>query len=527
MKNFRKIVAVLLCICMTLSFCFTGAGAAENTVTVSCEDDLKNLELDVPVVYIIGLEGEFYKGLSTETEDDDEQIWGFPADLVVDVIFSNLPALIWNLIINDYDAIADLLGDAANDLFGPISCDTNGKPDPDTGKKDISDYELQDGYGYENNYKFVYDWRLDMSTIAAQLDEYINYVMELTGSDKVALAAMSMGNSVLTTYLYEYYYTAENYAERNHIESVLYIAGAMNGVNVCEDPFSGNIKVDSLTLMRFLNEILGDDNGIYKFLEVLYTIGMVDPLVNYVDNLTAELIEHGFNDSVIESIATIPGFYALMGKERYEEVREFIFNTPEKRAKYAKLIEMSDYYHYSVQATNADVIQSLLDDGINTAIFAEYGFTMAPLTSDNDRMTDSTISTYCESFGATCSEVDGTLGEGYVQAKKCVCGKNHVSADNQIDASTCKFPDITWFGKYMRHTSAESYIAEWADLIIYSDEQKTVWSYEEYPQFLIATEDETMVPLTAENAGEPAIPFEEKLFKNKTEKKIKEFLGIE
>ena len=527
MKILRKTLAVLLCFCITFSFCFAGAvaNATDSNITVSCEEDLKNLNRDVPVVYIIGLEGEFYKGLSTETEDDDERIWGFPADLIVSVIFKNLPALLWNLIINDYDTIASLLGEAANELFADVACDTNGKPNPDTGKKDISDYELHEGYGYENSYKFVYDWRFDMSTIAAQLDEYINFVLELTGSDKVALVAMSMGNSVLTTYLYEYYYTDENYAERNHIDSVIYLAGAMNGVNVCEDPFSGNIRVDSLSLMRFLHEVL-NGNGLYSFLEILYNIGMVDPLVKYVDNLTLELLEHGFNESVIDSIATIPGFYALMGKDRYEETRDFIFNTPEKRAEHAKLIEMSDYYHYSVQATNADVIQSLLDDGINTAIFAEYGFSMIPLTSDNARMTDGTISTYCESFGATCSEVDNTLGEDYVQAKECACGKNHVSVDNQIDASTCKFPDITWFGKYMHHTSAESYLTDWINLIIYSDEQKTVWSYEEYPQFLIATENETMVPLTAENAGEPAVPFEERLFKNKVEKKIKEFFGV-
>ena len=522
MKILKKTVAVILCLCMTFSLCITGASATESAqiTAVSCKDDLKNLDFDIPVIYIIGLEGEFYKGLSTETEEDDERIWGFPADLVVDVIFKNLPALIWNLIINDYDAISKLLGGAANELFGPIACDTNGKPDPDTGKKDISDYELKDGYGYQNCYEFVYDWRLDMSSIAAQLDEYVDYVLNLTGEDQVALVAMSMGNSVLTTYLYEYYYTAENYEERNHIASVVYLAGAMNGVNVCEDPFSGNIKVDTLSLMRFLSEVLGSDNSIYKLIEFLYNIGMVDPLVEYVDNLTTELLNHGFNDSVIDSIATIPGFYALMGKERYEEARDFIFNTPEKREKHAKLIEMSDYYHYSVQATNSDVIQSLLNDGINTAIFAEYGFSMIPLTSDNDRMTDGTISTYCESFGATCSDVDGTLGEGYVQAKTCVCGKNHISADNQIDASTCKFPDITWFGKYMRHTSAQSYLCDWINLIIYSDEQKTVWSYEEYPQFLIATGGEKMIPLTKENAGDPAIPFEESLFRYKAFKKL-------
>ena len=52
------------------------------------------------------------------------------------------------------------------------------------------------------------------------------------------------------------------------------------------------------------------------------------------------------------------------------------------------------------------------------------------------------------------------------------------------------------------------YIAELANLIIYSDEQVTVWTYEEYPQFLINLDGESVVPLTAENAGE-IIPYEE------------------
>ena len=57
MKILKKSVAVILCICMTMSLCFTGAGATDSK-PVSGKEDLKNLELDVPVVYIIGLEGD-------------------------------------------------------------------------------------------------------------------------------------------------------------------------------------------------------------------------------------------------------------------------------------------------------------------------------------------------------------------------------------------------------------------------------------------------------------------------------------
>lgn len=512
-KSFARILSVFLCVCMIFSSSAVGFSetSPSEIVTVSCAADLESLEFDVPVVFVTGLEGEYYKGLSTETEEDDVRIWGPQAGPIVEAVFKNLGGILWNLFIKDYDALAGILGGLVDPIFGDFVCDENGIPDPDTGKKHTSDYELEESNGYENCYSFVYDWRYDTVTIAAQLDEYINYVMELTGSDKVALVSMSMGTAVMMTYLHEYYYAAEDYSSRNHIDAAVFIAGAMNGVGCCEDPFSGNINIDTVSLMRFLSEVMKGNSGteaIYYMLEGLYEMGALNGLVEFADNLTKELLAHGFNEAMTDTLATIPGFYALMSAERYEETVDFIFDTPEKKEKYAEVIRKGDYYHNNVQVNGANIIQSLLDDGVNAAVIAEYGYSFIPLTSDNDRMTDGTIGTSPESFGATCAEVDGTLGDNYKQAKECACGKNHVSADNQIDASTCKFPDITWFGKYLRHDCSDKYLAELVNLIIYSDRQITVWDYAEYPQFLINLDGERVVPLTNENAGE-ILPYEE------------------
>lgn len=503
---FRKTIAVLLCVCMALGVCSTGAFAQDDSkvITVSCKEELESLDFDAPVILVDGVGGEFYKKNGTETTEDDEKIWGMSTDVILGVLKENIGKILMLLILNDYEGLCEVVEEIAEPIFGDFSCDENGVPNPDTYRDETSDYELQNGYGYGESYTFVYDWRLDMHTISTQLDEYVNYIMELTGSDKVVLTAMSMGTGVLMTYLYEYYYTAENYADRNHIESVVFIAGAMNGVAVCADPFSGKINIDSTSLMRMLSEVMvGDETmeTIYNVLEVLYNLGALEPLVWYLNNLTRNLLENGFNESVLDTIATVGGFYGLMSPEQYADARAYIFDTPEKQEKYAGLLSKTDYYHEKVQVNGENIIKSLLADGINTAIIAEYGYTMIPLTSDNDRMTDGVIMTAAESFGATCAEVDGTLGEGYTQAKECACGGNHVSADNQIDASTCAFPDITWFGKYLRHTCDDDYFEDLINLIVYSDEQKTVWSYSEFPQFLVNLDGESLVPLTAENAG--------------------------
>ncbi len=520
----KKFISVMLCFTLLFSVCSSSVHAngdsADFEVTVS--DSLDSINADVPVVFVNGMQGEFYKGLSTETEEDDVRIWGPDTDVILEAVKKYAFSLTFNLLIGNYDKVTEIAGDTADTIFGDFVCDKNGKPNPDTGKKDKSNYTLQSENGYDNSYGFVYDWRLDMVTIAGQLDEYVNDIMELTGSDKVAFVAMSMGNAVMTTYLYEYYYTAEDYEERNHIDSVVFLAGAMNGVATCEDPFSGNMGVDSTSILRMMSELMRDNDDtkvIYTFVEILYSLGMLDPITDYVNNLNGHLTENGLNDAVLTNIAQIPGFLALMSLERYEEARAFLFDTPEKQAEYAEIIRMSDYYHYNVQKNSVEMIQSLMDDGINVAVIAEYGCTIIPITSDNDRMSDGTILTASESFGATCAEVDGTLGENYVQAEACECGKSHISADNQIDASTCAFPDVTWFCKNLRHSEEGKYVADLIDVIIYTDEQVTVWDYSQYPQYLINLDDNCLVPLTTENAGE-ILPYEETTVFSEIKKKF-------
>lgn len=516
---FKKVISLFLC--LTLMFCtlsFNVVGTDD--FSVSCIEDLENLEKDYPIVFVEGLCGEFYYTNGTADVSDDTRIWGMETDVILSAVLKNAVKLIFQIITKDYSEISVTMTDACETLFSDFSCDVNGNPDPQTYKNGVSDMDLYPENGYENYYQFVYDWRLDTSTIAAQLDDYIDYVKNLTGSDKVALAAMSMGNCVLMTYLYEYFYTKDGYDRNNDIEAVVFIAGAMNGVAPCEDPFSGNLTVEETSFLRFVQENLGSDNPLYIILEMLYFSGGLIYVENFVNELCTGLYTNGIGNAALDNIATIPGFYNLMDADRYEQAKELIFDSPEKLEKYSALLEKCDYYHYSVQANGTEIISSLLENNIKTAIIAEYGYSTLPITSDNDRMTDGMISTEKASFGATCAMVDSTLGENYVQAKDCICGKNHVSCDNQIDASTCAFPDITWFFRNVRHTENDDLFADIINLIIYSENQINVHTYKEYPQFLIVFDD-IPVPMNYENCPK-IIPFEQTTYLYKLKVKIKE-----
>ena len=494
----KKFISILLVLSLVFSMGVSTVSAKESTAA----ETVKNLEKNIPIIEIPGFGEEIYKGLSTETELDDISIWGISTEEILGLVKTHILGLITGLLFGNYQNIDVILTDVMGTIFGDAACDENGVPNPDTGVKPANNIYPKSEYGYRNSYSFHYDWRLDMHTISDQLHEYINKVMEVTGAEEVGLVSFSMGGSVMMTYLYEHYYlaTAE---ERERIHSAIFISGAMNGVSCCEDPFSGNIVFDSTSVMRMMQEMLSSNVNmlwLYNLLDIMYSLRMLEPIVSFANNLVANL-DVMTDQSLMASIATIPGFYALMSYERYYEAENFIFDSPEDKEQFAVLIEKNRYFHESVQANSDSIINALIEDGKNFAVISEYGYSALPVTSDNDRMSDGTINTESTSFGATCSTVDTTLGENYVQAVNCACGGNHISPDNQIDASTCKYPDVTWFAKNVKHLSSDRYFADMVDLITYSEEQVTVWTFPDMPQFMINQLDLQLVPMNAANAG--------------------------
>ncbi|MBR2410187.1 MAG: hypothetical protein IKB08_00520 [Clostridia bacterium] len=512
----KKIISVILAVSMLFSVGVTGVFAKTperaDVIFAESEADIKALDRDIPVVEVPGFGEIIYKGLDTEDESDDISLFGPDMGVLLPSLFKNLPAFLAGILFRNFDLVDNSLGPFMLDVFSDLGCNPDGTVKEGTGTKRVNMAEPKDEYGYRNSYVFRFDWRKDMHTLAGELNEYIELVKDVTDSEKIAIVAFSQGNCVVMTYLYEYYYIESDPDKRDDIDAVIFMCGAMNGVGSCEDPISGNIGIDSLSLLRFIKVALEGNlalSALYYMVEMLYAVGLMDWLVGLVNDYLDERLENAIDPYLLSSFGALPGFYAMMSPERYEEAEQLMFATPELQEKYAGMIEKNRYYHNEVQANMGNIIDSLMAEGKNVGIIAEYGYPIAPATSDNDRMTDFSICTAQESFGATCSEIDGILGLDYKQAKECECGKNHVSCDLQIDASTCLYPDITWFAKGLKHDAGGRFWADLFDLIIYSERQISVWDYSDYPQFMENYEDSFLVPLT--NDGTYATPFEDTL----------------
>jgi hypothetical protein len=60
---------------------------------------------------------------------------------------------------------------------------------------------------------------------------------------------------------------------------------------------------------------------------------------------------------------------------------------------------------------------------------------------------------YSSSFGATTSLAYDTLSDAYIASRVAAGYGDYISPDLQVDASTCFFPEQTWFAKGATHSN--------------------------------------------------------------------------
>ena len=221
---------------------------------------------------------------------------------------------------------------------------------------------------------------------------------------------------------------------------------------------------------------MGDD-GVFGFLNALVAalndIGMLNTVSNALSRLFDKTLEQVYDEILIDTFATMPALWSFVPDEDYEDAKTAMFGDDEK---YSKLIEKIDDYHYNVQNNAADILKSAMDAGTPCAIACGYGISVIPVTTETESQGDFLIDTKYASLGATVAPFGGSLEDS---------DSPYLSPDKQIDASTCAFPDSTWFFKYQSHNSfCEPYKAFILWLVQF-DGQPTVTSNENYPQFMI------------------------------------------
>lgn len=471
----KKFLSITLAIVMMLSAMSMFAFASEDPS---------------PIIMVDGIASS--KTVNTET---GEVIFPPSTEDITAGIQDAILPLSSKIVTGKIDEIGKPASEALVKIFDKMSCDENGNPIYPTGssytipevyeiKTEIADNK-EDGYGYD--VYFSYDWRLDMKTIAGQLNQLIKNVKDGTGCNKVSLVGFSMGSCVVDSYLYEYGY--------DDVDNVVILSGGFNGVSVCGDPFSGQIDFDATGLVTFLKTSLGtsmEDKLLGALIDILNQAGALGNVLNLAEDLNYMILDDVFELGLKTTFARFPGLWSVIPAEMYDAAKELLIGDNVSDEFIAKI----DYYHDEVQANNKEILDGVIANGGNLGIISTYGTTIPPVGKNQLNIGDVVIDTVYSSFGATCALANSTLGKDYVQAVDC--GHNHISADNMIDASTCAYPEYTWFIKDMMHGDHTDDMWALIKFIFNSENQPTVHDNAAYPQFLINI-DETLYPLTEEN----------------------------
>ena len=519
----KKCLSVLLAVLLLVSVLPLSAAAIEIK---------ENYDLSKPpVLFIDGINAvDLVRDIGTKEE---ETVYPFTADDVLSLVNENRAA-VWDVLDGDFTQESeDAVIDAAVSLLECVEMNDDG-----TSKYDITAdwlYPLQtrerftdDGDGgfdlgekldelkewfsslfrkeeeepteeemmevllqSESAYKFRYDWRMDPYENAEKLQDFIDYMKELTGYDTFSLVGFSQGATVLNTYLSLYGY--------EDLESVVWYCGAHNGVEMVGQLFTGRIGVDPDTLTRFLSNPESKEASaelIAALAQQLNALGVTGSILQYTDKIIDKLLSDGAIRRLIrETVGKMPGIWSLIGDDYYEEAKAYVFSEPGDETRFAALIEKIDAYHYNVQAHSAGIMAQAKAETGKIGVIVKYGRSVIPIIEHRAVQADGTIDVKGASCGATAADIGSTLGADYVQAVSD--GHNHLSADGVIDASTALYPDYTWFIKNQEHSSGGDYQHALINKIAYAEGQCTVFDDPEFPQCSVYSPiDNTTAPLT-------------------------------
>ncbi len=480
----KRVLSILLCIAVLFSsaqmFAFSASAASvSSSLTEKCDCGYD------PIIYIHGFGNPLYMNYGAENE---KEIWVPEKDVLMNGIKKLVPKFFKFMFTRDYRAFALAVKDFAFDLLTPIMCDDNG----DSILDGISAaYTEPTGDHPKNTVKiYYYDWRLDVYDNADMLRDFINKVKAATGHDKVALDSESMATSITVSYLLKYGY--------DDVSALIFRSGAWNGISFMGEALSGRMTSCPESLTGYLQDfVMGREakNVFFRFL--IGSVGQVviAPLSRLIDNLFKKAPDILYDDCLLKIYGNMPGVWSFVPDEDYESAKKFALD----ENKNAVLIEKIDRYHNEVRPKIKEIVSNAMSKNINVAIISNYGMYGVPATENYTYQSDFMVDTKFSSCGATCSELNKPLPEGYVQ--KVDDGHNHMSPDLQIDASTCMFPEYTWFVKGMIHTFFNDGYREMTYKIIYADHQMNVFEDEKYPQFMVNDDKhKTIVPMTADNS---------------------------
>ena len=440
-KVLLQLICALLSAILLFSVCIA-AMAADAQEAVSENDPS-------PIIYVIGRTPIYSKlGTAEEKETPDAE-----RSEIIDAVKEALPYLAKAILLGQWDAYADKAYDLIMPFFEDFGLDQTGGVNNGSGVKFTwQESSLSKDYKSNNpyTYHFEYDSRLSPLEIADDLNDYIEAVKRVTGKDKVSLIGRCLGANVALSYVSKYQ-RPQQYAG---LDSFVFYDQSVSGIEVLETAFSGSVKIDPTAAGVFLGEfaISTGNETLDKIIPLTFTM-LRD---TYGIEITAKRIQNIYDhirDTAIlrfikSTFGSCPGYWSMV-KDGYEQAKNYIFGADGDKETYKVLLDKIDAYREIVQLHCEDMIAEMQQSSVQVAAICKYGFSAYPLSENAKYLSDGVTGLKKQSFGATVSETDATLGAADLAA----ADPAYLSPDKQVDGSTALLKDTTWYIKNYKHNS--------------------------------------------------------------------------
>ncbi len=494
----KKVLSLFLSLVLVFTLTVPGFASGEEPLPEAKVNEITPVQTDVPVIVVRGM--NFTGGLQFDrgTENAKPVNVQFDAGELFKYLAKTAAALISTF---SMSAAVSVICEYVVSLFSAYPCDENGNSlhenisaeyypesvshypqvlDPNATDEISLVTALAARYGSDKVYYFVYDWRLDPTDNADLLNETVNKALADHSCEKVDIICCSMGGSITMAYMAEYGFSKLN--------TVISNTSVMFGADVITDLFQGKVSFDADAVERYLSQMVPAIGGLVKFMN---TVGILDGLCSFINAFAAKYEDQIFEESLIPTFATLPGFWSMMKGEAYPDAREFIFSG--KEDKYAGLLTRLDNFYNTVSSRRQEILDGALASGVKLVVVASYGSALVPAYENAKYQGDGMVETAPMSGGAVTSVLGGVLSDeqlAYGDAK-------YVSADKCINASTSMYRDYTWFVKDAGHVLGlyGSDCCLFLFTLLESEEQPTIDTFSEYPQFMQSNASETLAPL--------------------------------
>lgn len=468
---------------------------------------------NIPIVYVVGQGCDLYANKGTP---EQKQIYPltYSDTYIEDQAKAILPVFAKAVVTNNYDEYCDALYNSVAPLFEELKLDNNGESADSASNFSTGSVSnrIKNGTYDLFAYSFNYDWRIDPCDSADYLHQYIQSVLKATGTTRVNIVGRCLATNIVLAYLAEY--------GGELIDNCILYCGCVYGTTECGKLFSGQIDVSSEAAARYAVDYL-DDDSLMEFVKasvmLLDETYAIDIAASAINAIYAKVCENLVSRLLFATYATMPSYWSMVGDADYENAKDFLFGSDPEA--YDQLIDTIDYYHYNIQLKTKEIIEASQAQGTKVSVICKYGIQILPIMSTSDEISDGTVELSASSLGATCAKINGVLEDeaensvfdklikkftnesdnNYTQINPCN-GCDHVSPDNQVDASTCLLPDNTWIIKNIEHRVFPESINNLMYTICNFDGHMTVNDNSDYPQFLVYNEsDESISPMTEEN----------------------------